>query len=201
MLSLECRKMLQQWEIAAGHPANAAHFWYFSSRVARAIWDCKAKTYITGSDAYRACIPLTSFRDSSTYNWSLPITHIIKLEPDYEGWQDACLTGAGGFSYSLQFWWIVKWPHHIALRMIWYLGKGNKSLITINMLEYVAIIISLMAAIVSWELLPIHKCPVACFIGLLFYGPTIPPPRLGHVELLVSSVHRARLLLVSLPTS
>jgi hypothetical protein len=50
-------------------------------------------------------------------------------------------------------------------------------------------------------LLPIHKCPVACFIGLLFYGPTIPPPRLGHVELLVSSVHRARLLLVSLPTS
>jgi hypothetical protein len=27
--------MLQQWDDAAGHPTNAAHFWYFSSRVAR----------------------------------------------------------------------------------------------------------------------------------------------------------------------
>jgi hypothetical protein len=84
--------------------------------------------------------------------------------------------------------------------MIQYLGKGNKSLISINMLKYVAIIISLMAAIISWELLPVHQPMSGCFIRLLFYGPTIPPSRLGHVELLVS-VHRARLLLISLPTS
>ncbi len=118
MLSLDYCKMLHQWDDAAGHPTNAARFRYFSLRVARAIWDCKARTYMMG----QMCIELEFlqqvFSDPSTYSWSLPIAHIIELEPDYEGWQDACLTSAGGFSYSLQFWWIVEWPHHIALRMI-----------------------------------------------------------------------------------
>jgi hypothetical protein len=44
--------------------------------------------------------------------------------------------------------------------MIQYLGKGDKSLISINMLEYIAIIISLAASIVSWELPPAHQRPV-----------------------------------------
>jgi hypothetical protein len=151
-------EMLQKWDDAAGHPTNATHFWYFSSRVARAIWDCKARTYIMGQLHIELEFLQQVFGDPSTYNWSLQIAHIIKLEPDYEGWQDACLTSARGFSYSLWFWWIVEWPHHIARRMIQYLGKGNKSLISINMLKYVAIIISLM--IISWELLPAHQRPV-----------------------------------------
>jgi hypothetical protein len=160
MLSPEFCKMLQQRDDAAGHPTNAARFRYFSSRVARAIWDCKAKTYIMSQMHIELAFLRQVFSNPSTYNWSSPIAHIIELEPDYEGWQDACLTGAGGFSYSLRFWWIVEWPQHIALRTICYLGKGDKSLISINMLEYVAIIISLVASIVSWELLPAHQRPV-----------------------------------------
>jgi hypothetical protein len=61
MLSLEFCKMLQQWDNAADHPTNAAHFWYFSLRVARAIWDCEARTYIMGHE-YRNLIPLTTFQ-------------------------------------------------------------------------------------------------------------------------------------------
>jgi hypothetical protein len=48
MLSPEFCEMLQQQDDAASHPTNAAHFLYFSLMVARAIWDCKAKSYIMG---------------------------------------------------------------------------------------------------------------------------------------------------------
>jgi hypothetical protein len=48
------------------------------------------------------------------YDWSSPITHLIKLEPNYKEWQDACLRGGGGFLFNLQFWWILKRPLEIA---------------------------------------------------------------------------------------
>jgi hypothetical protein len=89
------------------------------------------------------------FSNPVTYNWSLPITNLIKLKPDYEEWQDACLTGGGGFSFNLHFWWIVEWPSKIVSRTIRFLKKGDKSLVSINVLQYATIIISLAASIIS----------------------------------------------------
>jgi hypothetical protein len=87
----------------------------------------------------------------------LPIAHLIGLEPDYEEWQDACLTGGGGFSFNLQCWWILEWPQEIATCTIQFLKKGDKCLISINMPEYAAIIISVAASIVCWEALPVDQ--------------------------------------------
>jgi hypothetical protein len=39
MLSLEFRELIQQRDKAAGHPTEAARFHFFSSKVARAIWN------------------------------------------------------------------------------------------------------------------------------------------------------------------
>jgi hypothetical protein len=100
------------------------------------------------------------FSNPVTYNWSLPITHLIKLKPNYEESQDACLMGGGGFSFNLHFWWIVEWPSKIASCTIHFLKKGDKILVSINMLKYDAIIISLAASIISWEALPNDQCPI-----------------------------------------
>jgi hypothetical protein len=41
-----------------------------------------------------------------------------------------------------------------------FLKKGDKILVSINMLKYDAIIISLAASIISWEALPNDQCPI-----------------------------------------
>jgi hypothetical protein len=47
MLSLEFQELIQQCDEAAGHPTKAARFRFFSSKVTRAIWNCKSRSWIT----------------------------------------------------------------------------------------------------------------------------------------------------------
>jgi hypothetical protein len=35
------------------------------------------------------------FNNPTTYSWSAPTATLIEQEPDFHGWQDACLSGAG----------------------------------------------------------------------------------------------------------
>lgn len=160
MSTPEFRELIQQRDEANGHPTEAARFRFFSSKVARAIWDCKSRTFINLDIRAEITFLHQVFQNPVAYNWSSPIGHLIEREPDYEGWQDACLTGAGGFSFNLRFWWILEWPDEIANRTIRFLPKGDKNLISINMLEYVAIIMGLAASIVAWEALPVHIRPL-----------------------------------------
>jgi hypothetical protein len=160
MLSPEFRELIKQREGTAGHPTAAARFRFFSSKVAKAIWNCKERSFITTDMHTELDFLHQVFKNPATYNWSSPIAHLIELEPDYKGWQNACLTGGGGFSFTLQFWWILEWPQEIATRTIQFLKKGDKCLISINMPEYGAIIISLTASIVCWEALPVDQRPI-----------------------------------------
>lgn len=89
------------------------------------------------------------------------------LETDYEGYQDACLTGGGGFSFPLGFWWMLQWPENVSSRTIRFLSKGDKRLISINLLEYVAIIIGLAASICAWEEMPTQSRPPHPMVLLL----------------------------------
>ncbi len=47
MLSPEFRELIKQCEGTAGHPTEAACFHFFSSKVTKAIWNCKARSFIT----------------------------------------------------------------------------------------------------------------------------------------------------------
>jgi hypothetical protein len=160
LLTPEFRELIQQRDEATGHPTEAARFRFFSSKAAKAIWNCKARSWVTADMHTELDFLRQVFSNPVTYHWSSPIAHLIELEPDYEEWQDACLTGGGGFSFNLHFWWIVEWPPDIASRTIRFLKKGDKFLVSINMLEYAAIIISLAASIVSWEALPVDQRPI-----------------------------------------
>jgi len=104
--------------------------------------------------------------NTRTYKWLAPIPHLIKREPNYPVWQDSCLMGAGGFSFLLCFWWALEWLMFIVLCTLKHLSKGDKNLISINLLEYAAMIISLAGAILVWESLPPESrlCHPVCLL-------------------------------------
>jgi hypothetical protein len=68
-----------------------------------------------------------------------------------------CLKGAGGFLAPLQFWWALEWPKEIVTRA--YLPRKDKHQISINLLEYAALIIGLAGCIFFYESLPVETRP------------------------------------------
>jgi hypothetical protein len=55
---------------------------------------------------------------------------------------------------------MVEWLPTITNHTIWFLSKGNRCLVSINILEYAAIIIGLAGSVLAWESLPIDCHPV-----------------------------------------
>jgi hypothetical protein len=85
------------------------------------------------------------------------MAHLIKREHDYNTYQDSCLKGAGGFSPPFHFWWIVEWHDQVVQRT--KLPRNSIHCISINLLEYAAIIIGLTGLIVAWEMLQLECHP------------------------------------------
>ena len=137
----------------------AARFNFFNSQVARDIWRSHTVTYIDKSLRDELRFLRQVLTNPSVYTWSSPLVYLIPREPDYSIFGDACLTGAGGFSVALNFYWVEPWPMAIQRRTLRYLRRGDKSLIPINWLEYLAVIVNLAAAIVAWESLPSTQRP------------------------------------------
>ena len=80
--------------------------------------------------------------------WETPISFLIERTPFASSYGDACLDAAGGYSIDLKFWWHIKFPKEVVLRTLRYL-PDNKSgrLISINVLEFVVVIIDYCAAL------------------------------------------------------
>jgi hypothetical protein len=92
------------------------------------------------------------FRDQlhpgSGIRWESPIAHIIPRTPTFTSFGDSCLEGAGGYSLSLGFWWHLSFPDEVKDRTL--LKKKDNSdgrLISINVLEFVTVIINYCAAL------------------------------------------------------
>ena len=84
---------------------------------------------------------------SNWINLQRPISHMINRDPSGTGYSDSCLRAAGGFSLDMKFWWYIEWPDEVQKRTLRYV-KNNKNgnLISINVLEYAALIINYIAA-------------------------------------------------------
>jgi hypothetical protein len=66
--------------------------------------------------------------------------------PTFTSFGDSCLEGAGGYSTLLGYWWHIPFPGEVKQRTLLH-KKDNKDghLISINVLEFVTIIISYCA--------------------------------------------------------
>ena len=84
----------------------------------------------------------------SGIGWERPITHIIQRTPSAKAYGDSSLEGAGGYSIGLKFWWHIKFPEEVKLRTLLY-RKDNKDgkLVSINVLEFVMVIINYIASL------------------------------------------------------
>lgn len=77
-----------------------------------------------------------------------PISHMIKRTPSGVAHSDSCLRAAGGFSISMGFWWYIEWPAEVQQLTLRYIKNDKDSrLISINALEYAAVIITYVAAV------------------------------------------------------
>jgi hypothetical protein len=80
--------------------------------------------------------------------WESPIAHIIPRIPTFTTFGDSCLEGAGGYSLSLGFWWHLPFPEEVKLRTLLHKrDNADGLLISINVLEFVTVIINYCAAL------------------------------------------------------
>jgi hypothetical protein len=79
--------------------------------------------------------------------WESPIALIIPRMPTFTTFGDSCLKGAGGYSFSLGFWWHLL-PEEVKLRTLLHKRDNTDGLlISINVLEFVTVIINYCAAL------------------------------------------------------
>lgn len=80
--------------------------------------------------------------------WETPIAHLIKRNPFAVTVGDSCLEGAGGYSTGLGFWWHLSFPPEVVARtLIHKTDNSDGDLISINVLEFVTVIINYCAAV------------------------------------------------------
>jgi hypothetical protein len=155
--SPEFRDVIALRENYSQHPTQSSRYRFFAQKVARAIYDTKSRTYLTPDIRTEADFLIHVLSNPEIYKWESPIAHLIPREFDAEIYGDACPKGAGGFSSDYDYWWTVIWPPFVYQRTL--LPPTDICFLSINLLEYAALIFGLAGAIVAWESLPASSRP------------------------------------------
>ena len=114
------------------------------SKLAKAIWNSNAKCFITKSLRAELNLLIQIINDDSIQG-SSPIAHLIPRTPDFQVWGDSFLDAAVGYSVDFNFYWHYPWPASITTKSICYFqrkAKFNGEIISINLLEYMVIIMN-----------------------------------------------------------
>ena len=125
-------------------PTRASTF--AQSETAKAIHSCPRKHFINGTLRQELHL-ITTALQSNRLKMGSPIGHLIRRDPSASAWSDSCLFAAGGYSVDMNFWWYIEWPDEIKRHTLVYV-RNNKDgkLISINVLEYAALLINYAGA-------------------------------------------------------
>lgn len=130
-------------------PLLTAQARFANSKIQKAIWQSKRKHNLP-TNFYRDIELIKEFLTVSNKNWRVPIAHVVKRIPEFEAHSDASLTSCGGCSISLRFWWYLSFTDTLRKRTLkyrrWIYNEDGK-LISINLFEYLAIIVTYAAAL------------------------------------------------------
>jgi hypothetical protein len=134
---------------------------WFNSKLGQFLWLAKARINISEDMAGEV-----EFLRWALLNldWQIPIAHKIPRDWDFQKWGDACLLGAGGYSLDLEFWWALDWPEDIVRRS--RLPGAHPDYISINLLEFAALIIGFAASIAAWNASPVASRPPHPIVGI-----------------------------------
>jgi hypothetical protein len=98
---------------------------------------------------------------TSKIHWESLITHVIPRMPTFTTFGDSCLEGAGGYSLSSGFWWHLPFPEEVKLRTLLHKRDNADSLlISINVLQFVTVIINYCAALHTVLTKKSHEQPI-----------------------------------------
>jgi hypothetical protein len=96
----------------------------------------------------------------SGITWEMPIAHLIPQRPFATAIGDSLLEGAGGFSITLGFWWHIHFPDEVVQRTLRFkTNNDNGMLVSINVLEFLTMIINYCAALHVVQTSPVTDDP------------------------------------------
>ena len=117
-------------------------------KAARKVHHCKFQHNILPSMREEIDFFEEALKRHSGITWESPIAFLIKRTPFATTFGDACLDAGGGYSMKMKFWWHIRFPDQIIRRTLRYLSNNSdKNLISINVLEFVVVIINYCGAL------------------------------------------------------
>ena len=140
---------------------------FLMKTIAKETYKCEHKTDIDNSMRSELNMMIQILSSPSIYNLTTPIAHVIKRDPDFTTYGDACLEAAGGYSEGL-FWWHIEWPDEIkamTLKNVTVTQKclDTNELVSINILEFAVEIINYAAVTLIFKNDPLlcqHSFPI-----------------------------------------
>jgi hypothetical protein len=140
-------------KIAQVLPANLQHpFDNLVSRdKAQLLW--KSKASITIGATITTCLrKLLEYLSTTEYPFESPIAFIIKRDPHWITVGDASKDGGGGYCEQLEFWFDVVWSDKVR-HAVRDLPATHPDYVHINSLEFLVILIQLIASVVRFRTL------------------------------------------------
>ena len=116
---------------------------------AQLLWHSSASTAVCSRVSECITELLSSFTDPA-FSWNAKIAFIIPREPNIETTGDASHRGGGGHSVVFEFWFDLIWSDEVVYRTK-KLPPSDPRYIHINCLEFVVVIIQLIATIVLFR--------------------------------------------------
>ncbi len=94
-----------------------------------------------------------ALQDDSKIHFEVPIGFIILRTSTASLFGDSSFLSCGGYSLDLWFWWLMPFPDKIVAMMLLHLKiNNNQNFISLNVLEYVRIIINYCGALTTYLL-------------------------------------------------
>ena len=146
---------------------QARHISFAMKRAAQLVHHARCKYFINTSMREEIEFFRDKLRIDSGIVWGTPIAHIIPRAPSFISYGDSCLHGAGGYSLYLRFWWHLDFPQEVILRTLIHMPTNHdNSLISINVLEFVTVIISYCAALHTFRTTPATSDPYPVLLNV-----------------------------------
>jgi hypothetical protein len=121
---------------------------------AQLLWRSKAGIAI--GEKIKLCLrQLAAYLESTRHPFETPIAFIIKRDPHWITVGDASQNGGGGYCEKLQFWFDVVWSHKVR-HAVRHLPAAHPDYVHINSLEFLVIIIQLIASAMRFQTLSVR---------------------------------------------
>jgi hypothetical protein len=139
---------LSTGSFACSHKDQSRHISFALKRAARLVHHSKSKYFITKNMRLEIEFLRDKLLPQSDIQWETPIAHIIRRMPSASAFGDSSLTGMGGYSLDLKFWWHLPVPEEVQQRTLLHRADNiDGQLISINVLEFATVIINYIASL------------------------------------------------------